>query len=329
MLALCIGGAAAIAAALFGAARQVGVKSYAYPVGRVARAGEQLAVLMERREPYLPSLRGRSESDMSYSHDLWLIPASGDGSIRKIRVARGVRSSDRSQFAGIVGIDGGDVWLRIQDLHGYDLNSGRPISKLPPHSIANMPISQFLGPINAPALGPYRAHTAMLSEGKWLTLADEQEASTRIGRSERLFHNQTAEGTYRCRSLYAVSAESGPIPRVMDAHRMPLEELHNAAFLRTTEDGEIARFSGPDGFLIVYEAGDPAARTTHFARLNIDGSISWATDSTLGRLKQILPHPSTPAFIGELPGKPSETVLSILHLSDGSIKTLVLKGEPE
>lgn len=324
--ALTVGGAAVAIALAVGLARQVGVKSYGRPVGRVVRTGEHLAVLMETREPYFPSLQGRKESDMSYSYALWLIPASGDGDARVVRLNRGVRSTDRSQFAGVLGSVGNVVWLRISDLVGVDSASASIVTTTPPPSIANMPISEFLGPNHSPTLRPYRTTGVTLPSGEWLVLADEEEAKTELRPGTTLYDNSTSKGTYRDRALYAVTTQAGPIPRLAASTQLPGVNLHNAAFMRGKADGEVIRFSNPDGFLLVYEGGGAAVRTIHFARVNVDGAIAWTVDTRMGHLAEVLSHQQWPAFVGELENQLSEPMLAVLDLKAGTIKHHSLKG---
>lgn len=326
MIALGVGGVVALVAAAFGIARQMGVKSYGHPVGRVVRAGDQLSVLMETCDPYFPSLKGRSESDMSYSYSLWLMPAAGNGELKTIRLDRGVRSSERSQFSGVLGEAGGVVWLRIRDVIGVDGATGRRVTSQPPTVLANMPISKFLGSTHNPTLEPYRTLCVRRENGEWLALADEVEAPKDLKQGTRLYHNSTCAGSFRDRGLYAVTAEAGPVPRIAGATRVAGVDLHNAAFMRASENGDVVRFSGPEGFLVVYQSEGPGVRTFKFARVNVDGTIAWSVDSQMGRLNQVLPHESVPAFVGELRDELTEPIVAVVQLNTGTIETRSLKG---
>ncbi len=321
-----VGGLAAAIAVVAGLVRQVGVKSYGSPAGRVVRTGEHLAVLMQTCDPYMPSLKGRAERDKSYSYALWIFPQSGDGKARIISLDRGVRSSDRSRFAGVLGSVGDTVWLRVTELQGVDLVSGRIVKSPAPHSIANMPISEFLGPNDHPTLGPYRTTVVSLASGDWLVLADEEEAPTELKPGTRLHHNSTSKGTYRDRSLYAASVQPGPIPRLASATRLPNMSLSNVAFMRDTANGDVIRFSSPDGFLVAYEARATAERTIHFARVNLDGSIAWTADTRMGQLDQVLPHERWLTFAGQLENHLSEPMLAVLDLESGQVRRHSLKG---
>lgn len=325
LLTLGVGGIAAVALVVLGCSRQLGVKSHGMPVGRVVRAGGYLAVLIETRDPFMPSLKGRSESDMSYSYALWLLPESGDRKHETIELARGIASNKRMHSPGVRQPDKGTLWLAIDDLYGIDLASGRKVATPPPPSIANTPISQLL-PSNEPPLEQYRTSSVTLPSGKMLALATEDEAKSEFKPGKQLYDNPTASGTYLNRGLYTIAAQPSRVRRVAAATRIPGVDLRNAAFMRSTPSGDVVRFSSPDGFLVVYEAGDPVARSWHFARVNTDGSVAWTADTKVGRLTQVLPHGEMPAFVGELPQQLTEPMIAVLHLKDGAVNTTSLKG---
>lgn len=325
-IALVVGGAAAAIAMGVLLVRPIGVKSYGRPVGRVIRTSEHLAVLMETCDPYFPTLQGRKESDKSYSYALWLIPETGVGKVRVIPLNRRVKSGQRSQFAGVLGMVGNTVWLRIADITGVDVTSERTVTAAPPPSIANMPISEFLGPHHTPTLGPYRTTAVVRPSGEWLVLADEEESKTELKPGTQLSDNSTSKGTYRDRALYAVTAQSGPIPRLAASTHLPGVKMHNAAFLRAKPNGEVIRFSNPYGYLLVYEAARTAERTFHLSRVNVDGSIAWTVDTRMGGLTEVLPHEQWLTFVGELENKLSEPMLAVMDLKSGTIKHHSLKG---
>lgn len=322
--ALGIGGLAAVAAILFGLFKQVGVKSYGMPTGRVVRAGPHLAVVMETRDPYLPSLKGVPESRMSYSYNLWLIPEAG-GPPQTIRLDRAVRSGDRTHVVGARAYDSGVVWLAIKELQGVEVTSGRVISSPPPPSIANMPISKLL-PSNANPLEAYRVQSVTLPSGDRLALLSDQELKTDYAPNARLYDTPTAPGGFRPCTLHRVTVQPGPIPRVATSSPVNPTVLRNAAFIRKSENGGLVTFTNPDGFLIVHEAGDPLKATIRLSRLNVDGSLAWSADTGIGTLSQYLPHDRLPAFVGQLPGHLTEPTLTIVNLETGAATTTSLKG---
>lgn len=325
MLALGVGGLAAVAAVVFGISKQVGVKSYGSPTGKVVRAGQHLSVLIQTRDPYMPSLKGRSESDMSYSYSLWLIPETADGDITTVRLDRNVRSIDRMHTAGVHGYQNGVVWAATKDLVGVDVAAGKIVNTPVPAAIDKLTVSELLGGSEHP-LEEYRAENVTLPNGDWLFMASDEEAKKDLAMGTRLSDNSTAKGTFWPRKLHFVTVQPGPIPRIATAAPVGTTEFKNAAFMRSSEGGKVVRFTNPDGFLIVHDAGDPVKSTVHFSRLNVDGSIAWTVDTKIGRFRQILPHESLPAFVGNFPGELTEPTLTVLNLKDGTVKTKSLKG---
>lgn len=314
-----------MAALVFGLWKQVGVKSYGMPAGRVVRAGQHLCVLMETCDPYLPSFKGVKESDKSYSYALWMIPESGDGDIRTIRLNRGVASGHRTHNIGAQWYENGVLWLTIEDLHGIDTSSGKPTSVAPPAALVNAPISQLMG-TNEPPLEPFRAQSVSLASGAWLVLANDDEIKSDLKPGARIYDNPTAKGTYKPRTLHTVAAQPGPIPRIATVSAAGGPTLRNGAFFRASKGGSVVRFTNPDGFLVVHEGGGVLTPTIQLSRLNADGTIAWTADTKIGRLTQILPHQEMPVFVGQPPQQLTEPMLTVVHLKDGAVKTKSLKG---
>jgi hypothetical protein len=329
LLVLVVGGIAAVSALAAGLWKQVGVKSYGYPAGRVVRAGENLAVLIQTRDPYMPSLKGVSESDMHYSYVLWLIPATCDGDVRDIRLAKGIRSSNRTHNIGAQWFENGIVWVAIKDLEGVDVATGNVTSQAPPPALVKAPISQLMGEYGGPnmnLLEEYRSKNVTLASGERLVLANDDEIKSDLKPGARVYDNSTATGTFKHRTLERVTIEPGPIPRVATVTRVVETTFRNGSFMRAGKGGNVVRFANPEGFLVVHESLDPVNPTKVFSRVSADGSIVWTTDTTIGRLSQILWHDEIPAFIGEPPQQLTEPTLSVVHLKDGSVKTKSLKG---
>ncbi len=325
VLALGVGGLAAVAAVAFGISKQMGVKSYGTPVGRVVRTGQHLSVLIETRDPYMPSLKGRAERDMSYSFALWLIPETGDGDIETVRLDRSVRSGDRLHTAGVHGFLNGVVWVATKHLVGVDVAKGQIVHAQAPVAIDKLTISELLGGSDHP-LQDYRSENVALPSGDWLVMADDEEAKKELEPGRQLYDNASAKGTFLTRKLYFVTVQSTPSARVATAHRTGTTEFKNGAFMRSSKGGKVVKFTNPDGFLIVHEDGVPGKPTAHFSRLNIDGSVAWTVDTKIGRFEQIVPHETLPAFVGQLPGELTEPTLTVLNLKDGTVRTKSLKG---
>ena len=330
-VALGVGVLAIVIALAFVILKQMGVKSYGMPAGRVVRAGQHLGVVIQTCDPYMPSLKGVSESDKTYSYALWLIPETADGDIRTVRLDRHVKSSDRTHNVGAQMFESAVLWLTIDNssIRGIEVPSGNKSNLPPPASLINAPISQLMGggPNDNP-IEELRAQSVTLPTGEWLFFANDDEVKTLLKPGARLYDNPTAAATagYKLRTLHTVTAAPGPIPRVASSKRLGTQDFRRGAFMRSTKNGAIVRFTNPDGFLIVHEGGDPVHPTIRLSRLNTDGSIAWTADTTIGRLTQVLPHDTLPAFVGELPNQLTEPVLAVVNINDGTVKTKSLKG---
>ncbi len=325
VLALVVGGLAAAGALAVGVWKQAGVGSYGHPAGRVVRAGQHLGVVIQTRDRFLPSLKGTDERDARYSYSLWLIPESGDGDILTIRLDRGVASGARTHNIGAQRFDNGVLWFTIADLQGIDVSSGRRVNTPAPASLVNAPISQLMG-ANEHPLDGYRARCVTLPNGQWLFIASDDEVKSDLNAGARLYDNADAAGTYKRRTLHTVTAAPGPVPRLATAARLGDREFKNGAFMRSARGGGVVRFTDPDGFLVVHEQGDPVHPTVCLSRLSADGSIVWTADTGIGRLTQMLPHESLPAFVGERPRQLTEPMLSVVSLKDGTARAKSLKG---
>lgn len=325
MVALGVGGIAAVLAIGAGLLKQIGVKSHGSPAGRVVRAGQHLGVLIETCDPYIPSLKGRDQRDMTYSYALWLIPETGDGDIRTIRLDRGVASDARTHNIGAQRFENGILWLTIKDLQGIDLASGRKTTQAAPASLVNAPISELMGS-NEPPLEQYRAQAVTLTSGERLFLVNADEVAADLKPGTRLYDNPDAKGTYKPRTLHTVTVEPGPIPRIAAAARLVDRQFRNGAFMRSAKGGAVVRFANPDGFLVIHEQGDPVHPSICLSRINTDGSIAWTADTRIGRLTQVLPHDRLPAFVGELPQQLTEPMLAVVDLAAGTAKAKSLNG---
>jgi len=326
VVALGAGGLAAAVAVVFGVMKQMGVKSYGHPAGPVVRAGPHLGVLIETRDPFFPSLKGRDERDMSYSYALWLIPESGDGDVRTFRLDRGIASGSRVHNPGVKQYDNGILWLTTKDLQGVDVASGKRTTQPAPASLVNAPISRFMGEGEFP-LEQFRAQSVMLPSGDRLYLVNDEEVKASLKPGTRLYNDAAnAVGTYKPRTLHVVTAAPGVIPTIGSAARLGDLEFRNGAFMRSAKGGSVVRFSDPDGFLIVHDQGDPVHPSIHLSRLNADGSVAWTADTKIGRLNQVLPHERLPAFVGEPPQELTEPMLAVVDLKDGTARTKSLKG---
>jgi hypothetical protein len=98
---------------------------------------------------------------------------------------------------------------------------------------------------------------------------------------------------------------------------------YRAAFVRAKRTGENLVLAGGGGLLIwqtkPYRSGSVMA-----ARIDSTGTVTWSVDTGIGDLRQVLPDPATPAFIGErpkIPDKLSEPILVIVDAATGRVTT--------
>jgi hypothetical protein len=262
---------------------------------------------------------------MSYSYELWAVPESGEGNVEKVRLARGVASGHRTHNIGTQAFVSGLLWVAIEEVQGVDLDTGRVVGGSPPASLVNTPISQLMGTDEFP-LEQYRAQSAALASGDVLALVNDEEVKADLKVGARLYDGATPKGTYKGRGFHVVTGDKGVVPRIASVAQLGTIEFRNGAFMRSTKGGAVVRFTGPDGFLVVHDAGDPVHPTVHFSRVKTDGSIVWTADTGVGRLTQILPHDSMPVLVGEPPQLLTESMLSVVHLKDGTVKPVSLKG---
>ncbi len=323
---------AAITAMLFGIKKQVGVRSYGYPAGRVMRAGPYLAVVIQKCDPYLPALQGTSEDKKSYSYHLWLVPETAAGDTRSASLVRSVRSRDRRHYVGIERVESGVVWYSTSATAGVDYTTLKPANMAVPASVASIPISQLLGSSRPPD-EPYRARIAQLGSEEWLMLATELDARNDLKAGFGMPRNTDAQTTFKPRTLYRVSTKTDQRPQIESFAAVTPLTVRNAAFLRTGATGELYRFTNPDGLLLIHEGDPNTPSTVRLSRMNLDGTFAWTSDTTIQRLTQLLPHDTLPAFVGELatsatPINPHPAV-AVINVGDGTVnvKSLIAPAD--
>lgn len=328
---LVLGGIAALLALLAGACRQIGVKSNGSPAGRVVRAGSHLAVVIETCDPYLPSLKGVPQDRMSYSYELWLFPDSGTSPHSTTTLARSVRSSDRTHNIGAQYFENDILWFTISDVQGFDLSSRSITSRPVPKHIASMPISQLMG-YNSRPEEPFLAKGVLWSPSDWFTLASDTEAATDLAPNARINPSDDAVRSRNPRTLRLASIASTPLPRVTSTDAsISSPPFRHAAFLRDAPSGNVIRFSNPDSFLVFHREGDSVHPTLRLSRVGLDGSTIWTLDTQIDKLTQILPHPTSPAFVGDRyigPDKLAEPILAIARLDLGTVHIHSLRTNP-
>ncbi|MBP7950565.1 MAG: hypothetical protein KA004_13010 [Verrucomicrobiales bacterium] len=113
---------------------------------------------------------------------------------------------------------------------------------------------------------------------------------------------------------------------ILSLEALPGDGYFNAAFVRADAKADPLRFSGPDGFLMIYTSAPGLTATLVVARVDTAGKVVWKTDTGIDRftLKQILPDARFVAFVGTrppVPEKVSEPILVIVETSTGALST--------
>lgn len=328
---LVLGGITALIALLAGACRQMGVRSYGSPAGRVVRAGSHLAVIIQTRDPYLPSLKGVPEDRMSYSYDLWLFPDSGTSPHTTAKLARSVRSSDRAHYVGPQHFENGVLWFSISDVQGFDLAAGSITSQPVPRHVDSIPISQLIGS-NSPPEEPFLAKGILWSPSDWFTLATDEEAAADLAPTARLNANADASPRRSPRTLRRATVVTDPLARIGSTDTgVTSPPFRHAAFLRDAAGGQVIRFANPDSFLVFHREGDSIHPTLRLSRVGLDGATIWTMDTQIDTVTQVLPHPTSPAFVGERyigPNKLAEPILAIARLDLGTVHIHSLRADP-
>jgi hypothetical protein len=98
---------------------------------------------------------------------------------------------------------------------------------------------------------------------------------------------------------------------------------YRAAFVRAARMGENLQLA-VGGSLLIWETKPYRAGSVMAARIDSSGAVAWSVDTGIGKLLQVLPDPTTPAFVGErprIPDKLSEPILVIVDAVTGKVTT--------
>ena len=98
---------------------------------------------------------------------------------------------------------------------------------------------------------------------------------------------------------------------------------YRAAFVRGTRMGGNLELAG-GGRLLIWATKPYRSGTVMVTRVDSAGNSGWSVDTGIGTLRQVLPDPLTPAFIGERPRIPDqvpEPILVVLDAASGRLVT--------
>lgn len=116
----------AVSLVLWGVRRAFMIRvPHGVPVGESVRAPDAVATLIQTLEPYVPSLQGNAGKER-YQLALFLSPVPGASPGRRIPLARHLTARD-AHGASLLGCDGRTVWLKLGELGGVELATGRRI----------------------------------------------------------------------------------------------------------------------------------------------------------------------------------------------------------
>lgn len=168
---------------------------------------------------------------------------------------------------------------------------------------------------------------------EWLGVHSAKSAAGYYAVGTRLWAVNRAEDAKEQRSFYRsqLGPEVEPGKRdVLTQDRVSTDEYLNAAFVRSgPEPADPLRFTGPESFLMGYTSKPGLQGTLILARVDGAGKLLWKTDTNIDRfqLRQILPHPRYPAFIGVRPNGPNEVVgpmMVVVDVETGKASTVSL-----
>lgn len=328
-MALTLGlGALAFALLAWLARSFLSVETIGTPIGASARAGDAIATLVQRLEPYVPSLH-RDPSRDRYSLGLLLHGRDEAVAPRWIPIASGLEGS-AATHAKFLGDDGTRLWFRAPEIGAYDHRVGRlltaeelrkdPRAKPPERAPA---IEDYAAPERALLL--FLSACASIDDERWLAVrsAHDAESEHRLG--------GTAPRTAPCersadpRALYVgkLARQEG---RAILAEIAVLagDPLWNGGFVRAERNGAPLLLADPPGVLLLHESQRYRAGTSRLARLDRDGRALWSLDLGLGELLQILPDAERPAFVGTRPKVPDqvpEPLLVVVDVRTGRART--------
>jgi hypothetical protein len=296
------------------------------PLGRTVRTDRHIATLIQTLEPYTPSL-SRDHSKDTYRVSLFLVPL--DGRAPALVPISGGHSANSLGLAKVLGSDGQALWFDVKGDGAVDLNTLRVLDdeshrKAP----ANLQGSARL-PI-APRTESYLSAGFFTGPESWLGLCSpaEAERTFRPGQWVRaVVHADDAKQMRRFhRGTVGGDVSVTGSRRILSMAPAGSAEYLNAAFLRMDEKAEPLRLRDPDGALMIYTSAPGPSGTLMVARVDTSGAVAWTTDTAIDRFKllQILPGPTSFAFVGTrvpVPGKVSEPILVIVDNSTGTAST--------
>ncbi|MGE0347446.1 MAG: hypothetical protein AB7N73_09960 [Gemmatimonadales bacterium] len=299
----------------------------AAPLGHALRTERHIAQLLQTLEPYTPS-PNRDHSRDTYRLSLLLVPL--DGGPEEVVEVRRRLAPNSFALARILGDDGEAIWFDAGGVGAVRLRTLTPIDDA---DLGTPPARRGASALPlGPSVDDHLAAGVFTSPTTWLGLHSPDEAARDLRPGFSLRRVRDAESARVMRRLHraVVHAEGiGGRHAITAAEVMDTAEYLGAAFIRLDRSSEPLRLGDPDGVLMIYTSTPGLRGTLVVARVDLDGTVRWSTDTGLDRflLTQILPGEGSTAFIGTrpaVPGTVSEPLLVIVAHERGTMRTVSL-----
>ncbi|MBK9129886.1 MAG: hypothetical protein IPM13_19225 [Phycisphaerales bacterium] len=288
------------------------------PLGDSVRVGDTIATLIQRLEPYVPSLH-RDHGKDTYSTGLLLHTAGSVAKPEYVPIARGYQAGSL-QLSKFLACDAERLRFRAPEAGAYDLRRRRLLTPeeqqrdTPPAPPRTDPRADLAKGDDALLLS--LAAAGSVSATRWLGVLSDAEAKRDHASGKVASPLVRLDRSNEARALYVADLTEGDArARVATLQARGGEPMFNGGFLRTARNGSLLRLAEPPGLLLVFETQRYREGTVSLARLDDDGRELWRVDLGLGELQQVLPDRDRPAFLGtrpRVPGKVPEPVLVVV-----------------
>lgn len=331
-MAMLVGILVAVAATVLWLAKSMfSITTTGTPIGDSVRAGDTVATLTQRLEPYVPSLH-RDPSKDRYSIGILLHDLTGTVAPRYHEIGGG-HAGGALSLSRLLGADRDWVLFQAPELGALEVRSGR-IARGAEFEALRARIDAGR-PADASPLAAMRsadrALLAQLASGgrvsptRVLLLGDPATLSRehRIGSSIRdvLDASRTREPV---RPFIAEVVESNARSTIANLTECPGEPFHRAGFVRAATDGPLLVLDEPRGVLCLHEPQRFPPGNVRLSRLDLDGNSVWQVDLGIDVLEQVIPAHDRLVLRGKLPAAPSTVptpVLVVIELRSGTLTT--------
>jgi hypothetical protein len=301
------------------------------PIGDSVRAGDTVATLIQRLEPYVPSLH-RDPSKDRYSIGILLYDLTGTVAPRYREIGGG-HAGGALSLSRLLGADSDWVLFQAPELGALEARTGRIVRDAEFEAVraridggrpaSTSPLAAMRSADRALlaqlASGGRVSPTRMLLLGDLATLAREH----RIGSSIRevLDASRTREPV---RPFIAEVVESNARSTIASLTQCPGEPFYHAGFVRAGTDGPLLVLDEPRSVLCLHEPQRFPQSNVRLSRLDLDGNSVWQVDLGIDVLEQVLPAHDRLVLRGKLPAAPSTVptpVLVVIELRSGTLTT--------